>query len=85
MANVIVLQILLIIIVGLWIAAKFRDSPFIRFFGRNDWFVGAFFIIVGYTNYLIYTTSYVKNLNMVLVIIGAILIVLSIVDVSKRN
>ena len=83
MANVVILHVLLIIIVGLWIAAKFKDSPIINFFGRNDWFVGAFFIIVGYSNYLVYSATYVKNLNLVLVVIGVILLVLSLIDISR--
>jgi len=85
MANIAILQVLLILIVGLWIAAKFKDSPIINFFGRNDWFVGAFFIIAGYTNYLVYSLTYVKNLNLLLVVIGTILVILSIVDISKKN
>jgi len=84
MANVFIVQILLVLVIGLWIAARFKDSPIIRFFGRNDWFVGAFLLIVGYMNYVVYTAGYVKNLNILLMIIGGILILFSVYDLSKK-
>jgi len=84
MANLVIAQVLLAIIVGLWIAARFRESPIIKFFGRNDWFVGAFLAIVGYMNFAINTVTYVRNLNIFLMIIGGILVLFSIYDLSKK-
>ena len=84
MANLVVAQVLLVLVLGLWLAAKFKDSPFIKFFGRNDWFLGAFLIIVGYMNYGIYAATYVKNLNLVLVVIGLLLVLISLMDVARK-
>lgn len=85
MLNVTIAQVLLTLVVGLWLAARFKDSPVIKFFGRNDWFVGAFLIIVGYMNYTVYSVSYVKNLNLLLIAIGLVIILVSIVDIAKRK
>lgn len=84
MLNVVIAQILLVLVIGLWLGAKFRDSPFIKFFGRNDWFTGAFLILVGYMNYTVYAMDYVKNLNLVLVVVGLVLILFSVSDLIKR-
>ncbi len=80
MIGIIIAQVLLAVIIGLWMGAKFKDSPIIRFFGRNDWFVGAFLSILGYSNYLLYSVIYVKNLNLLLVVIGLVLILFSVKD-----
>ena len=84
MANLVIAQVLLTLVLGLWLAAKFHDSPIIKFFGRNDWFVGAFLAIVGYMNFLNYPVDYLRNLNIVLIVVGALLILVSIADVAKR-
>lgn len=83
MASMIIAQFLLVLVLGLWLAAKYRDSPIIKFFGRNDWFVGAFLVIVGYMNYSIYLAAYARNLNLVMIVVGAILIIMSLIDVAK--
>jgi hypothetical protein len=84
MLNLIIAQVLLMLVVGLWIGAKFKESPIIRFFGRNDWFVGAFLIIVGYMNFVIYPIQYVKNMNLVLIVIGLLLVLFSLMDLAKK-
>ena len=82
--NIIVAQVLLTLVLGLWIAAKFRDTPFIQFFGRNDWFVGSFLILVGYVNYSVYAMPYLKSMNTILMVIGVILLSFSITDILKE-
>jgi len=82
--NIIIAQVLLTLVLGLWIAAKFRDTPFIRFFGRNDWFVGSFLILVGYVNYSVYAMTYLKSMNTILMVIGVILLSFSITDILKE-
>ena len=84
MSGVVIAQVLLVLVLGLWIAARFRDSPIIKFFGRNDWFVGAFLVLVGYINYITYAALYVRNLNLVLIVIGIILIAITVIDVAKK-
>lgn len=81
MLNLIIAQVLLVLVLGLWISAKFKDSPMIEFFGRNDWFVGSFLILVGYSNYVVYTTQYVKNLNLVVIAIGVLIFLSSMLDI----
>lgn len=82
--EILIPQVLLIVVLGIWLGAHFRDSPFIRFFDRNDWFVGIFLILVGYMNYLVYTTTYLRNLNIVLIVIGVILVLFSAKDMMKK-
>lgn len=84
MLNVNIAQVLLTLVIGMWLSARFNDSEIIKFFGRNDWFVGAFLIIVGYMNYAVYTAAYVRSLNMLLMIIGLVIAVISVTDVLKR-
>jgi len=84
MANLVIIQVLLTLVIGLWIAAKFRDSPIIKFFGRNDWFVGAFLILVGYMNYVNYVLDYMRNINLILGLIGFIFIMISMIDFFKK-
>ena len=84
MLNLIVAQVLLMLVVGLWIGAKFKESPIIRFFGRNDWFVGAFLIIVGYMNFVIYPVQYIKNMNLLLIVFGLLLVLFSLMDLTKK-
>ena len=82
--GVVIAQVLLTLVVGLWLGSKFGDSPFVKFFGRNDWFVGAFLALVGYINYSIYSVQYVKNLNLVLVVFGLLMILFSLADSRKK-
>ena len=82
--NIVIAQVLLTLVLGLWIAAKFRDAPFIRFFGRNDWFVGSFLILVGYVNYAVYASTYLQSMNLILMVVGVILLLFSIVDRLKE-
>ncbi len=84
MLNMTIAQVLLMLVIGLWLGARFKESPVIKFFGRNDWFVGAFLVIVGYMNYTVYTAVYAKNLNIVLIAVGLMLIVISLTDLIKR-
>ena len=84
MANLVIAQVLLTFVLGLWLAAKLHDSPLIKFFGRNDWFVGSFLALVGYMNFLSYSLDYLRNLNIVLIVVGVLLILVSIADVAQR-
>jgi hypothetical protein len=83
--GVIIAQVLLTFILGLWVASHFKDSAFIKFFGRNDWFVGALMVTMGYINFAIYEMSYVRNLNLVLVVVGLILVLFSLIDLLKKR
>ncbi len=82
--DLIIAQVLLILVVGLWLGAKFRDSPFIKFFGRNDWFTGAFLVLVGYMNYIVYSIQAIKNMNLILVVVGLIMITMSVLDHARN-
>ncbi|MBN2421257.1 hypothetical protein JXB27_03190 [Candidatus Woesearchaeota archaeon] len=82
--GVVIAQVLLTLVIGLWLGAKFAESPVMGFFGRNDWFVGVFLVLIGYMNFLVYTVGYVKNLNMVLIVIGMILIMFSLLDLVRN-
>jgi hypothetical protein len=84
MASLVIAQVLLVLVVGLWLAARFKDSPIIKFFGRNDWFAGAFLILVGYMNYAAYTVQYVRNLNIALMVIGIVLVLSSLSELMKK-
>ena len=83
-ANVVIAQVLLTLVIGLWLGAKFADSPIVRFFGRNDWFVGMFLILIGYMNFVVYSVDAVKNMNLVLIVIGLILIMFSLIDLVRK-
>ncbi len=81
--SIIIAQVLLLVVVGLWLGAKFKNSPTILFFGRNDWFVGCFLILVGYMDYAAYVTSPVRNVNILLMVLGLILLIFSVIDIAK--
>lgn len=83
--NVVIAQVLLTLLVGIWIGARFKDSPFVKFFDRNDWFIGIFLILVGYTGFSLNTVNYIKTINLVLMVIGLILISFSFIDVARSR
>ena len=83
-STIVIAQVLLTLVVGLWLGAKFHDSAIMSFFGRNDWFVGAFLILIGYMNYVVYDVQYVKNLNLIMVIMGLLLVLFSVVDLTRK-
>lgn len=84
----IIAQVLLTILVGLWVGVKFQDNAIVRFFARNDWFLGSFLVLLGYLNYnqnYLFLADYLKNVNLVLIAIGFVLILFSIIDLSKNK
>ena len=83
--NVVIAQVLLSLVVGVWIGSRFSKSPFVKFFDRNDWFVGIFLVLVGYMNFAAYRVTYIKNINLVLIVIGLVLILFSLIDIFKAK
>ena len=75
---------LLTLVIGLWIGAKFHDAPFIKFFGRNDWFVGLFLILIGYANFISYNLAHMRNASLILIVFGLILVLLSATSALKK-
>ena len=75
---------LLTLALGLWIGAKFNDAPFIRFFARNDWFVGLFLILIGYANFISYDLAQMRNASLILIIFGLILVLMSAASILKK-
>jgi len=84
MANLTVALILLTFVMGLWIGAKYTKSPIVQFFGRNDWFVGVFLILIGYANFVSYPISYVRNMSLVLIIFGLLILLFVITKMAKE-
>jgi hypothetical protein len=82
--GIIISQVILVLVVGLWLGSKFKDSPAVKFFGRNDWFVGCFLILVGYMDYVAYAASPLDNANLLLIIFGLVLISFSFIDFARN-
>ena len=83
-ANLTIALILLTFVIGLWVGSKFSKSAVIKFFARNDWFVGLFLVLIGYANFVSYPTSMVRNLSLVLIIIGLLIILIVLVNLSRK-
>ena len=83
--SLIFVQVLLTLIIGIWIGVVFKDTAFMRFFDKNNWIVGLFLILTGWINYMSYSVDYLRNVNLVLIIVGLVILLTFLIDLLRRK
>ena len=84
-ANLIFIQVLLSLVIGIWIGLIFKDTKFMQIFEKNNWIVGLFLIVIGWVNFRIYEIAYLKNANLILIIVGLIIVLTFLWDAMKKK
>lgn len=82
--NLIFVQIFLSLIIGMWIGVVFKDSVPMRYIERNNWVIGLIIALIGFINFIIYEITYLRNVNLVLVIVGLLIISLFLIGKIKK-
>ncbi len=82
--NLIFIQVLLSLVIGMWIGVVFKDTTFMKYFSKNNWIVGVFLITIGVMNYIAYLSDFLRNINLVLIIVGLIVVLVSLMDKIKK-
>lgn len=83
--NLIFVQVLLTLVIGIWIGVVFKDTAFMRFFDKNNWIVGLFLIVIGWVNYVNYDVTYLRNVNLVLMIVGLVILLTFLIDLVRKK
>lgn len=83
--NLVFVQVLISLIIGMWIGVVFKDTHFMKYFENNNWVIGLFLAIIGFMNYVVYTSDFLRNVNLILVIVGLIIVAVSLFEKLKKR
>ncbi|MFC1728322.1 hypothetical protein ACFLZ7_02565 [Nanoarchaeota archaeon] len=82
--NLIFIQVLLSLVIGMWVGIVFKDTAFMKYFEKNNWVVGLFLAVIGFVNFVIYQYTYLRNVSLLLIIIGLFIIFMFLLGKIKK-